>query len=87
MRCTSVFTVASTACLLASAAGCRRLEADEAGVCLEVHKVSGAEVEDGQDETSLQVSGVSPDVWTTAVVCDSLFSSQAMLHDDTGTTA
>lgn len=49
-------TAASAACLLALAAGCRRLEQGEAGVCLEVEKVSGVQLEDGQDETSVQVS-------------------------------
>ncbi len=54
----SALTVACAAAayLLAVGDGCRRLQAGEAGVCLEVLKISGVELEDGQDETSLQAS-------------------------------
>lgn len=62
---TSPFTVANAVCLLVLTAGCRRLEEDEAGACLHVEKVSGVQLEDGQDETSLQVS-LCPDAYAVA---------------------
>eukprot|EP00903_Cladosiphon_okamuranus_P010609 g10033.t1 len=56
---TLVFTVARAAGLLVFASGCRRLEEGEEGACLEVHKISGADFEDGQDKTSVQTISAS----------------------------
>jgi len=71
---------ASVVCLLAFANGCRRLEDDEAGVCLEVLKISGVELENGQDESSLQVRTLR--AWVLLAAC--VFDIRWYRVDDNG---